>query len=141
VVKKMEEINKKKIEDQKTKKEGQQKTQEQNKSNKNSDFSNRQRKYDMNKAYERFLSIELPSHMTENLKNMPQNKGYIFKNVWFFGELPIGKNQPLYPVVMFENRGGGIKVIHEIYEYEHLIFTKFGDNRKELEQRILRNKK
>lgn len=32
------------------------------------------------------VSQQLPHYMRRNLKNMPNNKGYIHRGVWFYGE-------------------------------------------------------
>ena len=135
-VKAIEDMKKKTIQDKKTKKENTKKMQDDYKSFKDSDFSFRQKVYEMNKGYERFKSIELPSYMQDNLTNMPNNKGYIFRGVWFFGELPASG----YPIVMFENRQG-IKIIHEIFKDKHFVYSKEGDRRKVLIEEITRIQK
>jgi chromosome segregation ATPase len=53
----------------------------------------------------------LPNYIKNNLNEMPSNKGYIWKNVWFFGNKDPEINQP---IVMFEKFQGYMKII-EIY--------------------------
>ena len=47
-------------------------------------------RYEMKRAYYNyeFAADTIPEYMVEKLKRMPHNKGYIWKNVWFFGYLP-----------------------------------------------------
>tara|TARA_A100001015_G_scaffold296206_1_gene376193 strand:- start:50 stop:718 length:669 start_codon:yes stop_codon:yes gene_type:complete len=57
---------------------------------KNSYQSNRKEKFlqkDFNYHYRLFQkkSASLPTYIKRNLKHMPNNKGYIWKGVWFFG--------------------------------------------------------
>ena len=57
---------------------------------KNSYKTNRKEKFlekDLNYHYKLFQkkSASLPSYIKRNLKHMPNNKGYIWKGVWFFG--------------------------------------------------------
>jgi hypothetical protein len=138
VSKKIEEEKKKSLSDKKVKKENKERNQVEYKINKESDYSFKQKGYDMCRAYERFLSVEPPPYIQDNLKKMPNNKGYIFRGVWFFGDMPLGGYQPKYPIVMFESRQG-VKLVHEIYANEHLVFRKTDDNRKILETKTIRN--
>lgn len=65
----------------------------------------------------------LPDYIRANLKKMPNNKGYIFKGIWYFGLL-CAENKDL--LVMFERPMGGDKqLIHEIYKNRyHRIYQK-----------------
>lgn len=82
------------------------------------------------KDYERMLNIDatMPSYMRENLKNFPNNKGYIFKDVWYFGQQPVqtryGEDPDVY--VMFQRKfPGNSMLIHEIkYGSYHRIYEK-----------------
>lgn len=63
---------------------------------------------------------------------MPNNKGYIWKSIWCFGELQaeqdrFGKSKA---VVMFEKQRD-IMFIHEITPNEHLVFKKRGKDPRE----------
>ena len=93
---------------------------------------NRIKKYeqkDLNREYNRFErnSDTLPNYIRKNLSEMPNNKGYIWKNIRFYGELPVQKGQP---DILFEKTRGSIMYIHEITEKEHKIFEKKGKERK-----------
>lgn len=83
------------------------------------------------------LCNSLPSYMERNLSSMPNNKGYIFRNMWFLGEKPAerGKN-----IILFEKKRG-IMYIHEISKTEHIISEKKGKERKREISRISRKKK
>lgn len=87
------------------------------------DKSDKQKEWDYEKAYDRFRSISdtLPDYIGDNLYNMPNNKGYIFRGCWFFGKLPEERNAP---IVMFERAGKGVMWIHECHPREHLIYEK-----------------
>lgn len=71
----------------------------------------------------------LPDYMRKNLADMPNNKGYIWRDCWFFGDKPTEQGQP---TIMFEKKRDGIMHIHEIDFYEHRIFEKVGKERKTL---------
>ena len=112
-----------------------------NDSQRSIDYENRQKKYEMQKAYERYCSIEIPSYILENLKMMPNNKGYIWKGVQCFGALP-----PTYtrgvpdPVVLFEKQRD-VMFIHEISATEHHIFKKVGQQKREYVKGTMRKKR
>jgi hypothetical protein len=113
-----------------------------NEKNRSLDYQKRQLKFEMQKAYERFCTADIPPYITENLKSMPCNKGYIWKNVWYFGEKPhafdrYGKAEP---VVMFE-RQRDTMFIHEITENEHYTYKKVGQQPREYVSGITRNSK
>jgi hypothetical protein len=80
----------------------------------------------------------LPQWIRDKLKDMPCNKGYIWRDLWFFGEkyAPFTKN-----CTMLENLKGGITIIHEIDADYHKIYEKVGrNNNKTLIEKIKRNK-
>jgi hypothetical protein len=71
----------------------------------------------------------LPDYMRENLKEMSNNKGYIWRSCWFLGEKERERNAPL---ILFEKIRGNIMKIHEIDKYQHKIFEKIGKDKKVL---------
>jgi hypothetical protein len=91
---------------------------------------------DMQKAYDIFCknNASIPDYILNNLEKMPSNKGYIWKNIWCFGRLPEEKNKP---VVMFDNKGGGVTMIHECFSDFIYVYQKSG-NKKELVKTIPR---
>lgn len=54
----------------------------------------------MDKSYQYFLKINdtVPDYMLKKLKNMPANKGYIWRSVFCFGEQKAELHQPLFYV-------------------------------------------
>lgn len=90
---------------------------------------NRNDEYYMNKEYDRFLKIcnGIPEYILRNLKEMPANKGYIWKGLWCFGKLPEEKTGLL---IMFEKQYNGILKIYEIDDNYRRIYEKKGKDRK-----------
>ena len=88
-------------------------------------------KYSLEKETDKYKTnlVNLPDYIIENLKEMPSNKGYIWKGIWCFGELK-SKNQ--FTLILFEKIRGGNLHIHEISEKYHSIFEKVGKNNKNL---------
>ena len=58
---------------------------------------------------------------------MPNNKGYIWRGVHFYGELP----EESGPRVMFEKQRG-LLLIHEYTPREYRLYEKEGKNRKKM---------
>jgi hypothetical protein len=73
------------------------------------------RENNVEKEHERTLkyfysvSDSLPDYMKDKLKKMPQNKGYIWRGVNFYGYLPYEDGKP---ITMFE-RINGVNYVHE----------------------------
>ena len=90
----------------------------------------RQNERDVRYVYKYYNKVidSLPSYMQSNLADMPNNKGYIWRGVHFYGYLP----EQSGPRVMFEKRKGGILVIHEHTSREYRRYEKQGKNRKQL---------
>jgi hypothetical protein len=88
--------------------------------------------------YKVYQSIEasVPDYIRENLKSMPNNKGYIWRGCWFLGELSPEHGQPM---VLFEKVRGGVTRIHEVDDYEIRIFEKQGKEKKKLISKKRRN--
>jgi chromosome segregation ATPase len=82
--------------------------------------NNRKQYVNYDKEYKFFLKkcSSLPKHLSKNLKNMPNNKGYIFKNIYFYGKKkPFGN---IYKDRLYERKNGELYV-HEIYNKKHHI--------------------
>lgn len=92
---------------------------------------------DYNYYHKQFLKSNdtLPDYMRDNLKNMPENKGYIWRGCWFFGERYARRGEPL---IMFE-KNRGVLQIHEITDTYHKIYEKKG-NYKNLISSVSRKK-
>lgn len=97
---------------------------------KDSDRSFYRKKCDMDrtfKYYQRCLD-SIPDYMIQKLQNMPQNKGYIWRGVYCYGDLPVEEGKP---IVMFE-RHKNVLLIHEWTKTEYKKFEKIGKDRKKL---------
>ena len=90
----------------------------------------RQNERDVKYAYKYFNKVNdsLPDYMKKNLSEMPNNKGYIWRGVHLYGDLPEQRG----PRVMFEKKCGGILVIHEYTDREYRQYEKKGKDRKQL---------
>ena len=100
---------------------------------------NRASEYEMQRAYERFISInhEIPNYMLENLKTMPNNKGYLWKGIYCFGRLPANRNEPR---VIFEKQRGDVMYIHETIGNETHTYKKVGKEPKTYVSTMIRKK-
>ena len=67
----------------------------------------------------------ISTHIQEKLKTMPNNKGYIWRDIYCFGEKPAEKNGI---VTLFEKKHGDFYT-HEITDTHHSVFKKNGKNR------------
>lgn len=69
-------------------------------------------------------------NMAKNLKSMPNNRGYRYRGINFYGELPVETNQDgsPKPVILTESVRG-VQKIHEITKDSHKIFRKVNRNR------------
>ena len=99
-------------------------------------LENQERKRDrslqhqMKKQWEWLCAQEqnLPDYIRTNLDRMPNNKGYIWKGIWYFGHLP---EEDPYTLIMFEKRNGGDMLVHEIktnHYYKIFSRSKNGQN-------------
>ncbi len=87
--------------------------------------SDRQHKYDqkdMDRSYNYFLNVcgSVPEYMSKKLKNMPNNKGYIWRGVFCYGEKPAEENQS---ICMFENKKG-VLLTHEWTSTDYNVWIK-----------------
>ena len=101
--------------------------------------SERQKEKDMRYAQSYFERTcnSLPEYMKRNLADMTNNKGYIWKGIYFYGKLPQEKGSR----VLFEKRKGGLLIIHEYTDKEYKIFEKNGKERKRLLEKYDRKNK
>ena len=106
----------------------------------NKDFTNKSHNLDrytssnsreIAKAYKYYVRTcnSIPDYMIKKLKQMPNNKGYIWKDIYCYGELPEEKNKP---VTLFEKKHDNLLVIHEWTNSEYIIWHKKGKDRKQL---------
>ena len=88
-------------------------------------------KKNIDRSYRHFSRAcnSIPDYMRRNLSEMPNNKGYFWKSVACYGDLPA---EPGRPTVLFDRKRGGIMVIHEWTSEECKIYEKKGKERKVL---------
>ena len=87
---------------------------------------------DIDRAFQKYAKDEasIPEYIKNNLKEMPSNKGYIWKGIYCYGQLPkeIGE-----PQIMFEKQNGTLKIL-EIYDKgEYRLYKRYekqGKNKK-----------
>ena len=96
---------------------------------------------EMDKAYQRYNNIldSIPDYITNNLREMPANKGYIWKNVHLYGLCPAEK--PYNKTVLFEKLPRQVTRIHEWSNNYYRVYRKEGREVKTLESSEQRNKK
>lgn len=78
----------------------------------------------------------LPEYMKKKLSNMPNNKGYFWKSVIFYGDLPKERGRP---VTVFD-KNKNLFIIHEWTDKTYSIYHKDGNERKKLYKRVNRKK-
>lgn len=99
------------------------------------------KKRDIKYQYKYFTKVceSIPDYLLKNLKKMPNNKGYIWRGVYCYGDLPAEENQPN---VLFEKKKGGILLIHEHRSNgEYRRYEKIGRERKKLVHKEYRKPK
>ena len=123
----------------KDKKEKSEQSQAYYQSTRKSDRENRYLDKDCKRSYNHFVKAcnTIPEYMINNLKEMPENKGYFWKNVACFGELPAERGKP---VTLGERQRGGRLKIHEWTEKYYNLFTKVGKEKKKLISSVPRKK-
>jgi len=90
----------------------------------------RQLERDKKYFYKQYCKIvdSIPEYMAENLKTMPNNKGYLFRQTWLLGSQA---EEPGQPTVLFEKVRGVMK-IHEYDQWEYRLYEKVGKEKKKL---------
>ena len=102
-------------------------------------YLERQKEKEMKYSYNYYNRVvdSLPEYINNNLKTMPNNKGYIWRGVYFFGFLPKENNKDV--TILFEKKKD-ILIIHEIDAIYHRIYNKKGKDRRIFMSESLRNK-
>ena len=93
------------------------------------DRKNKYANKNMGRSYRHFTRAcrSIPNYMRRNLSEMPSNKGYFWKSVACYGDLPAERNKP---TVLFDRKRGGIMVIHEWTPTEYKVYEKKGKEKK-----------
>jgi hypothetical protein len=132
---------KKKEEEKKIQTEKTKKSKEFDSSNRDYQRGEKNKDYEMNRAYRYFEKTinSIPDYILENLSNMPRNKGYIWRDVYCYGDLPAEKNQP---ITLFEKQRE-LLIIHEWSNKYYTVYHKVGKTSKRSissRKEIVRNK-
>ena len=98
------------------------------------------KKRDMDRTYKFFCKTNdtIPNYMLKKLADMPSNKGYIWRGIYCYGEMPAENNKT---VVMFEKGQKDTLIIHEWSPEEYRVYQKDGKNRKVLLEKHSREKR
>ena len=86
--------------------------------------------YGMGNQLKYFYSVidDLPPYITSKLRDMPNNKGWIFRGVYLYGDK--NPEEPKNVTTMFERKGGSdLLVIHESHPHVTNIYHKQGNDR------------
>lgn len=98
------------------------------------EYRNRKREgvtdYTLQKETDKFIRDceSIPDYILQNLEEMPNNKGYIWKGIMCYGKKPRESNT----VIMFEKCKGGILKIYETTRTTYTLYEKVGKNQKQL---------
>ena len=98
------------------------------------EYKNRRREgvtdYTLQKETDKFIRDceMIPDYILQNLEEMPNNKGYIWKGIMCYGKKPPESNT----VIMFEKCKGGILKIYETTRTTYTLYEKVGKNQKQL---------
>jgi len=115
---------KKKDDEKKASLEDSKKSKEIESKNRDYERGERSKEYDMKRAFNYYEKCvdSIPDYMLDNLKNMPNNKGYIWRDIHCYGELPPEKNQP---ITLFEKQRD-LLIIHEWANKYYTVYHKVG---------------
>ena len=96
-------------------------------------------KRNLDREYNKFLDISetLPDYIGKNLKTMPNNKGYKFRGITFYGEMAPENG----PIVVFERKPDGMFITEYYADQEVTYFKPRDGSRKEFirKMRVVRN--
>jgi hypothetical protein len=89
------------------------------------------------REYYNFFIKKIPTYILRNLKNMPNNKGYIIDDIRYFGYL----NRIEYaPVILFEKINNNLTYIHE-YTNKYYKILMYNPNDKKAYKKCVYNQK
>ena len=98
------------------------------------EYKNRKREgvndYTIRKETDKFIRDceTIPDYIMQNLDEMPNNKGYIWKGIMCFGK----RSSESDTLIMFEKCKGGILKIYETTRTTSTLYEKIGKNQKQL---------
>lgn len=79
----------------------------------------------------------LPKNIKKNLGEMPNNKGYIYKNIRYYGQNPAQKGEP---IILFERKREYL-VIHEYTDTHYTVYHKEPNKKRKTISRVQRKQK
>ena len=84
------------------------------------------------------VNDSMPQHIRKKLENLPQNKGYIWRGVYYYGPLPCEKGRP----TSLHEKTRERLLVHEWTDAEYRVFEKNGKYKKLIscKPRKLKNK-
>jgi hypothetical protein len=88
----------------------------------------------MNREYQYLLKIDqsLPGHIRKNLESMPNNKGYIWRGVHYYGHLPVPSHENPDIWFMYEKYKNDLYIHETFYGKYKKVFRKLKNGKKEL---------
>jgi hypothetical protein len=97
---------------------------------KSDDRNQRSKQKEYARAYNHFVKADnsMPEYMKKNLKNMPNNRGYIWKSIMYFGHKKKQKGENC--VSLYERQKGNINAIIEWDKTSYRILHKINNTKK-----------
>jgi len=94
----------------------------------------RDQRYQMRKAFYHFKRTDcrFPDYLRKKLKKMPNNRGYIYNSIRYYGKLPENEYEP---ILLFERQRNGTLLTHEYTNDEYIVHSKPKDGRQSVIKR------
>lgn len=94
----------------------------------------RDKRYQMRTAFYHFKRTDcrFPEHLRKKLKKMPNNRGYIYSSIRYYGKLPENEYEP---ILLFERQRNGTLLTHEYTNDEYIVHSKPKDGRQSVIKR------
>lgn len=94
----------------------------------------RDKRYQMKKAFYHFKRTDcrFPDYLRKKLKKMPNNRGYIYNSIRYYGKLPENEYEP---ILLFERQRNGTLLTHEYTNDEYIVHSKPKDGRQSVIKR------
>lgn len=126
IVKDKQDISDKKVKDKNDRKEEDKHFLDKEYQNRRNDFSTNYIQRETDKFFKNASTV--PDYILDNLKDMPNNKGYMWRGITFYGKNPAESND----TVIFEKCKGGLLKIHEATKDYKYLYEKMGKGQKVL---------
>jgi hypothetical protein len=86
------------------------------------------REVERTNTYFNKINDNMPQNILDNLAKMPNNKGYVWKSMHCYGEMPAESDI----ITLLDRQKGGITIIHEYTATHHNVYHSAKGKRKEL---------